>query len=81
MNKNLTNSKKTKIQSKETAYAKNADGHRVFIEDVETGKQGYFCCGDDCQREMVAVRGGNRQSYFRHHSQDVEKNGVCTYSN
>lgn len=61
-------------------YALDKDGNSIYIDDVISGRKGYYCRG--CKREMEAVKSklANRRSYFRHCTVDVEGVGKCTYS-
>lgn len=64
----------------ENIYAKNNKGEVVFINDVESGRKGYFCLG--CDREMQAVKFKIERfkSYFRHDYEYAKHEQKCSYS-
>ena len=59
--------------------ANDIKGNPVYIMDVESGRNGYFC--PTCKNQMVAVKSDKRRSYFRHDPNYVKySKGECTYS-
>ncbi|WP_417237672.1 hypothetical protein [Bizionia sp.] len=64
-------------------WAKNVKGEHLFIDNVQSGRQGYYCIG--CDKQMDAVikkKNPNHRSYFRHVPVDVSKDETpCTFSN
>jgi len=63
---------------KDTSLAKDKHGIRVFIDDVISGKRGYWCIG--CDGEMVAVKPRDRMAYFRHYATELIPRRKCFYS-
>ena len=67
----------------QTDRAKNVKGERIYIDDAESGRKGYFCLG--CDKPMQANlqrKNPNHQSYFSHIPVDLSKGEKkCTYSN
>jgi len=70
-------------QTFKTDRAKNVKGDRVYIDNVESGRNGYFCLG--CDKPMQANiqrKNPNHRSYFSHIPVDLSKGEKkCTYSN
>lgn len=67
----------------QTDRAKNVKGEQIYIENAESGRQGYFCIG--CDKPMQANiqrKNPNHRSYFSHIPVDLSKGEKkCTYSN
>lgn len=62
-------------------YAENTKGEVIFIENVESGRKGYFCLG--CKKQMQAMKAHieGRKSFFRHDPEFITKGETkCTYS-
>lgn len=57
--------------------AKDRHGHKIYIDEAESGKRGYFCLA--CNKEMQAKKGPIKFHHFSHDPKDQEKNGKCTY--
>jgi len=69
----------TKERNRENVYAYNDKLKEVFVDDVESGKKGYFCLG--CQKPMQAVKSKlGRANYFRHDAEGQKNLPKCTYS-
>ncbi len=62
----------------QNVFAKNKEGNIIHVSEAESGCKGYFCLG--CHKEMQAVHPEVRQSYFRHHNQQVREEDRCKYN-
>lgn len=67
----------------QNTWATDVAGKAIHVSDTESGRNGYFCQGKECQRELVAVHREipRRSWYFRHDAKDRTVAGSkCTYS-
>ena len=66
----ITNSYKYNEQDNDWAF--DIKENPIHISQAESGAKGYYCMG--CNKEMQAVKRKNtmHQSYFRHHTTDVD---------
>src|SRR5688572_3290010 len=67
----------------QNTWANDVTGNPIHVRDTKSGRNGYFCQGKECQRELVAVhREIPRHSWhFRHDAKDRAVAGFkCTYS-
>lgn len=64
-------------------WAKNVKGEHLFIDNAQSGRNGYFCIGCDKQMEaVIKTKNPKHRSFFRHVPVDVEKDDrPCTFSN
>lgn len=63
-------------------WAQTVKEEHLYIDDAESGRNGYFCIGCGKQMEAVKRKNRNHKSYFRHVPVDVKKDLVpCTFSN
>lgn len=62
-------------------YATNQDNNKTyFIENVESGRKGYYCPGCGAELEAVIPK-ANIRPYFRHIATNVKVERKCTFSN
>lgn len=66
-----------KEKPEDNTLAYNTQGKIVHIDEVESGKKGYFCI--DCDGEKIAVK-GKIAHHFRHVATDVKYMKNCSYS-
>lgn len=64
-------------------WAKNVKGEHLFIDEVQSGRKGYFCIGCDKQMEaVIQKKNPKHRSFFRHIAVDISKDDTqCTFSN
>ena len=65
------------------SFAKDLHGKPISIQSASSGRRGYFCLSEDCERELEAVKplGRKPRPYFRHVASDVHSDHKpCTYS-
>jgi hypothetical protein len=62
-------------------WAKDITGEPIHISKADSGLKGYYCMGCDKDMQAVKFKNPNFQSYFRHHSLNVDKDNVeCVFS-
>lgn len=69
-----------KKEQVDNVYAYNVKREVVFIKDVPSGRNGYYCMGCDHPMQAVKTKIANRKSFFRHDVTDVKIERKCTYS-
>lgn len=69
-----------KKEQVDNVYAYNVKREVVFIKDVPSGRNGYYCMGCDHPMQAVKTKIANRKSFFRHDVTDVKIEKKCTYS-
>lgn len=57
-------------------WAKDIKGEPLHISNAASGLKGYYCLGCDKEMQAVKRKNDNYQSYFRHHSINVDKDNV-----
>lgn len=69
-----------KEENIDNVYALNEKGEEVFVKEVDSGLNGYYCMG--CKRSMMAVHSviDGRKWYFRHYVEKDSEHPKCTYS-
>jgi len=67
------------VEKFQNQYAKDKNDNEIFIDDVPSGRRGYFCLG--CDHQLEARKSRVQKSYFAHIPLDVgQKERECTYS-
>lgn len=65
---------------KHNVYAKNAKGDVIYVSEVTSGRNGYYCLGCGQELQAVIAKTKNRIDYFRHDPKNVDRRLQCVYS-